>query len=136
MRKVADEDRIPRFMRALGAETDVLARVYFTGGATAVLLGWRPTTIDVNIRVIPESDRLYRAIPTLKEQLEINVEPAASHRFCLRRAARGFPLFRIEAYVQPREGDDDAVLAELMKDGRMQLVREHQASILVEAEDP
>lgn len=68
-------------MRALGAETDVLARVYFTGGATAVLLGWRPTTIDVDIRVIPESDRLYRAIPALKEQLEINVELASPADF-------------------------------------------------------
>jgi hypothetical protein len=81
MRKVADEDRIRRFMRALGAETDVLARVYFTGGATAVLLGWRPTTIDVDIRVIPESDRLYRAIPALKESLEINVELASPADF-------------------------------------------------------
>jgi len=68
-------------MRALGAETDALARVYFTGGATAVLLGWRPTTIDVDIRVIPESDRLYRAIPALKEQLEINVELASPADF-------------------------------------------------------
>ena len=68
-------------MRALGAETDVLARVYFTGGATAVLLGWRPTTIDVDIRVIPKSDRLYRAIPALKESLEINVELASPADF-------------------------------------------------------
>ena len=64
------------------------------------------------------------------------MQPAVSHRFCLRRAPRGFFLFRIEVYVQLREGDDDAVLAELMKDGRMQLVQEHQTSVLVEAEDP
>ncbi len=81
MRKIADEVRIRRFIRALGAETDVSARVYLTGGATAVLLGWRPTTIDVDIRIIPESDRLYRAIPALKESLEINVELASPADF-------------------------------------------------------
>jgi hypothetical protein len=81
MRKVADEDRIRRFMRALGAEAEEPARIYFTGGATAVLLGWRAATIDVDIRVFPECDRLYRAIPALKESLELNVELASPADF-------------------------------------------------------
>lgn len=81
MRKLADEDRIRRFMRALGTEAVAPVRVYFTGGATAVLLGWRATTIDVDIRVIPESDTLYRAIPPLKEALQLNVEYAAPDDF-------------------------------------------------------
>jgi hypothetical protein len=68
-------------MHALGAEAEIQARVYFTGGATAVLLGWRATTIDVDIRVFPESDRLYRAIPALKDSLEINVELASPADF-------------------------------------------------------
>ncbi len=68
-------------MRALGQEADVLARVYLTGGATAVLFGWRGSTIDVDIRVLPESDRVYRAIPGLKESLEINVELASPADF-------------------------------------------------------
>ncbi len=77
MREVADADRIYRFMRALGAEADVPTRVYFTGGATAVLLGWRGSTIDVDIRMEPEADRLFRAIPHIKETLQINVELAS-----------------------------------------------------------
>ena len=81
MRKVADAERIWMFMRALGAEADSDARVYFTGGATAVLLGWRANTIDVDIRIFPESDRLLRAIPALKESLEINVELACPADF-------------------------------------------------------
>jgi hypothetical protein len=81
MRKVADENRIRRFMRALGAEAHAPARAYLTGGATAVLLGWRPSTIDVDIRIIPESDQLYRAIPALKDSLEINVELASPADF-------------------------------------------------------
>ncbi len=68
-------------MRFLGAEADAPARVYFTGGATAVLFGWRVTTIDIDIRMFPESDRLFRAIPILKDTLEINVELACPADF-------------------------------------------------------
>lgn len=56
-------------------------RVYFTGGATAVLLGWRDTTIDIDLRFEPEYDELYRALPILKEQLDINVELASPPDF-------------------------------------------------------
>lgn len=77
MREVADAARIERFMRALGAEADAEARAYFTGGATAVLHGWRASTIDVDVKIVPENDRLFRAIPKLKETLAINVELAS-----------------------------------------------------------
>lgn len=81
VRALADEQRIHRFMRALGAAATADTRVYFTGGATAVLLGWRPSTIDVDIRIVPEHDALFRAIPRLKEELEINVELASPDQF-------------------------------------------------------
>ena len=38
MRSLADSERIRRFMTALGRRTRQPARVYFTGGASAVLL--------------------------------------------------------------------------------------------------
>jgi hypothetical protein len=41
MREVADTERIHRLIRSLGAEADEEGAAYFTGGATAVLLGWR-----------------------------------------------------------------------------------------------
>jgi hypothetical protein len=47
MRELADSNRIERFMSELGRAVQVDSRVYFTGGATAVLHGWRETTIDV-----------------------------------------------------------------------------------------
>lgn len=81
MRGVADAERIGRFMRALGAEADAEARVYLTGGATAVLHGWRASTIDVDIKIVPDTDRVFRAIPSLKERLQINVELAAPDDF-------------------------------------------------------
>lgn len=81
MREVADSGRIRRFMRALGPEADSEARVYFTGGATAVLIGWRATTIDVDLKIIPENEHLLRALPRLKESLQINVEFASPDQF-------------------------------------------------------
>ena len=81
MRQVADTERIRRFMRALGREAPVEARIYFTGGATAVLLGWRSSTIDIDVKMVPEDDRILRAIPRLKETLQINVELASPMDF-------------------------------------------------------
>lgn len=81
MRALADDQRIHLFMRALGAASPAEARVYFTGGATAVLHGWRASTIDVDIRIVPEHDALFRAIPLLKEELQINVELASPDQF-------------------------------------------------------
>jgi hypothetical protein len=77
MREVADVERIRRFMRAFGAAAEVATRVYFTGGATAVLLGWRTSTIDVDIKVEPDTDAMFRAIPHIKESLHLNVELAS-----------------------------------------------------------
>lgn len=68
-------------MRALGDEADEETRIYFTGGATAVLLGWRPATIDVDVLFVPDRDRLFRALPKLKESLQINVELASPPDF-------------------------------------------------------
>jgi hypothetical protein len=81
MRELADADRIRRFMRALGRQADAEGACYLTGGATAVLVGWRRSTIDVDVKLVPESDRLLRALQALKEELRINVELAAPDDF-------------------------------------------------------
>ena len=81
MRRLADVETLRRFMRELARAARGQARVYFTGGATAVLLGWRPTTIDVDLTWEPERDELFRALPGLKERLQINVEIAAPPHF-------------------------------------------------------
>ena len=68
-------------MRALGDSVKGDARVYLTGGATAVLMGWRDTTIDIDLTFVPESDDVFRAIARLKDELGINVELAAPAHF-------------------------------------------------------
>ncbi len=81
MRRLADKARILRFMSILGREARHESRVYLTGGASAVLLEWRDTTIDVDLEMRPEVDEVLRAIPRLKEELEINVELASPGHF-------------------------------------------------------
>lgn len=81
MRRLVDAARIRRFMQALGDEAESDVRLYFTGGATAVLLGWRASTVDVDVKIDPEADRLFRALPRLKERLELNVELASPDHF-------------------------------------------------------
>jgi hypothetical protein len=81
MRRLVDEPHLRQFMKALGAEAEKDVRLYFTGGATAVLLGWRASTVDVDVKLDPEVDRIFRALPRLKEQLAINVELASPDHF-------------------------------------------------------
>jgi hypothetical protein len=68
-------------MRALGDAAGQEGVCYLTGGATAVLFGWRATTLDVDIRLEPEQDEALRALPRIKEELSINVELASPADF-------------------------------------------------------
>lgn len=51
--------------------------MYLTGGATAVLEGWRDSTVDIDVRFEPDSDAALTGIRDLKEQLSLNVELAS-----------------------------------------------------------
>jgi hypothetical protein len=44
-------------------------------------MGWRETTIDVDIKIVPESDEVFRVLPELKEKLRLNVELAIPDLF-------------------------------------------------------
>jgi hypothetical protein len=81
VRGLADADRLRRFLRELARAAEADVAVYLTGGATAVLLGWRDATIDADILIVPEHDSLYRALPRLKEHLHLNVEIASPAHF-------------------------------------------------------
>ena len=81
MRLPADRVRIDRFMRSLGMAADREGACYFTGGATAVLIGWRTSTIDIDIKLVPETDALLKAIQRIKEEVQINVELASADLF-------------------------------------------------------
>jgi len=77
MRGTADASSVRRFLYSLGREARGPATVYLVGGATAVLEGWRPTTVDIDLRIEPELDEVMQALPGLKDRLQINVEMAS-----------------------------------------------------------
>jgi hypothetical protein len=81
VRELADATRIRAFMRALARAATGPGRVYLTGGATAVLHGWRDATVDVDIKLVPDTDAVLRAIPAIKESLQVNIELASPDQF-------------------------------------------------------
>src|SRR6266550_6832403 len=81
MRQRVTAKRMDELMLALASGITTASRVFLVGGATAVLLGWRDSTVDVDLKIVPESDEILRKLPTLKEQLQINIELAAPDDF-------------------------------------------------------
>ena len=81
MRARVDRDRLRAFMRALAEAARKPLQVYLVGGATAVLEGWRDSTIDVDLKLGDDADAVLRAIPSIKERLNINVELASPADF-------------------------------------------------------
>ena len=81
MRSTVDALNLRTFMRELASLSRAEGRAYLTGGASAVLLNWRMTTMDVDLKVIPDSGSVLTAIRDLKERLNINVEFASPDDF-------------------------------------------------------
>jgi hypothetical protein len=81
MRQKVTAERLEEFMKALGSGVTEAARVYLVGGASSVLLGWRDSTIDVDLKLVPENDEILRRLPSLKERLQLNIELASPDDF-------------------------------------------------------
>jgi hypothetical protein len=81
MREKVRADTLVKFMKSIGRGERKSARVYFVGGVSAVLLGWRETTIDVDLKIVPDSDEILRKLPQLKEELHLNIELASPDDF-------------------------------------------------------
>jgi len=81
MREKVDAARLQEFMKTLGSTVSEPARIFLVGGATAVLCGWRESTIDIDLKIISESDEILRKLPALKERLNVNVELASPDNF-------------------------------------------------------
>ena len=81
MRAETDKSRLEQLMVALGSMTHGPGAIYLTGGASAVLLDWRKTTLDVDMKLDPEPAGLFDGLPKLKDDLDINIELAAPDDF-------------------------------------------------------
>ena len=81
MRPPVDIARLNDFMSAMGRKTKGSGRIYLTGGATALLHGWRPMTVDVDMKADPEPSGYFESIATLKNELSLNIELACPSDF-------------------------------------------------------
>lgn len=81
MRELADSVRIEDFIDRFGQASRADGAVYLTGGASAVIFGWRQSTLDIDLKLIPDNDELLREIPRLKEALGLNLELASPADF-------------------------------------------------------
>ncbi len=77
----SDAAKVRELMRRLGEEAWGPGRVYLVGGASAVVVGWRETTLDVDLKLDPEPPGAFEAIARAKDALDINVELAAPDEF-------------------------------------------------------
>ena len=81
MRGEAQADKIRRLMEALGKAARGPGTIYFAGGASSVLQGWREATIDVDLKLDPEPPGIFEALPRIKDELDLNVELASPDDF-------------------------------------------------------
>ena len=81
MRRKVSKETLNQFMRELAAAARSPGKVYFTGGVTALLLGFREQTLDIDLKLDPEPAGAFEAIATLKQRLELNVELASPDDF-------------------------------------------------------
>ena len=81
MRNRLDSEKFKTFMQRIGELATSAGTIYVTGGATALLLGIREQTIDIDIKLDPEPAGVFNAIAELKEALNINVELASPDLF-------------------------------------------------------
>ena len=81
MRPPVQLQKLEALMSAMGHRVTSPGRIYLTGGATALLHGWRPMTVNVDLKADPEPGGFFEAIASLKDELAVNIELACPSDF-------------------------------------------------------
>jgi hypothetical protein len=81
VRDPIDATRLRQLLERLGRHASGPGRIYLTGGATALLEGWRSSTVDVDLKLDPEPAGIFEAIACLKHELQVNIELASPDQF-------------------------------------------------------
>ena len=68
MRGPTDAAKVRELMRRLGAEARGPGRIYLVGGTSAVLLGWRAATVDVDVKLDPEPPGVFRDVLCVRKR--------------------------------------------------------------------
>lgn len=81
MRQEVTKERLRSVLKSLARSAPPRGdfRVYLVGGGTAVYLGWRASSVDVDL--FSEQEVVFRDIQKLKETLNVNVEFARPENF-------------------------------------------------------
>ena len=81
MREELTRERLLRLMRELArtAPRRGTFRVYLVGGGTSVYMGWRQSSLDVDL--FSDQDDVFRDIQGIKERLNLNIEFARPEDF-------------------------------------------------------
>ena len=81
MRTLLTKDKLIAFFNELGRSALTAGNCYITGGATAVLKGWREMTVDIDLKFDPEPAGVFEALPRIKNSLQVNVKLASPEQF-------------------------------------------------------
>jgi hypothetical protein len=97
VRRSLTRERLFDLMRALARSAPRRGsyRVFFVGGATAVLAGWRASTIDADL--YSDTDAMFDDIQAIKERLQLNIEFARPEDFVPALAGSGSRHIFIES---------------------------------------
>ncbi len=124
MRGETDREKIEAFMTALAQRVHGPGRIYFTGGGTAVLYGWRASTIDLDLKSDPEPPGFFEAIAALKEAINLNVELASPDDFI-----PALPGWRERSISIGRRGELDFYHYDLYAQALAKIERGHQRDL-------
>lgn len=125
MRRLVDLERLRDFMRDFGRLAREPARIYFTGGASALLLEWRASTIDIDLKIEPETDEILRELPKLKEGRDLNIELASPGDFIPE-----LPGWRERSLFIQREGPLDFFHYDFLSQALSKIERGHARDLL------
>ena len=81
MRRTLDEALLRQALRELGRAARGPGAVFLTGGACALMFGWRESTVDIDLRLDPEPLGVFESIRALKLRLDLNIELASPSDF-------------------------------------------------------
>lgn len=125
MRDPVDRAKLERFLAELGRRARGPGRVYLTGGATALLFGWRASTVDIDLKLDPEPAGAFEVIAALKDALDVNVELASPDQF-----VPPVPGWRERSRFVARHGQVDFFHFDAVSQALAKLARGHDRDLL------
>lgn len=121
MRRPVDATQVRRLLAELGRRASGPGRIYLVGGATALLYGWRESTVDVDLDLDPEPAGIFEAIAELKNELDLNIELASPGQFL-----PSLPGWRERSPHIARHGQIDFFHYDLRAQALAKLARAHE----------